>query len=79
MTTIIAFAAGLVDDLKRMGGWFKPLLLHVFNYCIIDHMEQITIAIVTSIDQHRRLLICIVTTIVLPIYNYYIKPPYLCI
>ena len=27
MTTIIAFAAGLVDDLKRMGGWFKPLTL----------------------------------------------------
>ena len=27
MTTIIAFVAGLVDDLKRMGGWFKPLTL----------------------------------------------------
>ncbi len=28
-TTIIAFVAGLVDDLKRMGGWFKPLTLAV--------------------------------------------------
>ncbi|MDI1496035.1 MAG: glycosyl transferase family 4 [Cenarchaeum symbiont of Oopsacas minuta] len=27
ITTLAAFAVGLIDDLKRLGGWFKPLAL----------------------------------------------------
>ena len=34
-TTIIAFVVGLVDDLKRMGGWFKPLMLAVASIPLI--------------------------------------------
>ena len=34
-TTTIAFVVGLIDDLKRMGGWFKPLMLAVASIPLI--------------------------------------------